>query len=288
MATYLDGAFRGRRTTLAGRPLLFRRGHRSRERGRKRLTLRVSHVLAMFALLAGFFIILDKAYLFLLSWDRLMVRTIELDCRRQALRESLGSYLQSRPLGNILFCDISALQGEIRAFAWVKGVRVRKVLPATLKIDIAERTPFAVLEKGGLALVDEDGVVLETPPSGSEGPLPVVRDEGSFRDRFAEKWRAASSCLKSLSPAERNRLAALECSDNGRMTLEFRDDPVRLIVDGTDVRAKLDLFAASRASLEAEFGALEYADLRIDGRIIIRPLDEAAGPPPSKTSKEAE
>jgi cell division septal protein FtsQ len=288
MATSLDGAYRGRRLPAGGRSLLFRRGQRALERGRKRLTLRLGHVLAMFALLAAFFIVLDKAYLFLVSWDRLTVRTIELGCRRPALRESLGRYLLARPLGNILLCDISALQEEIRAFAWVKDVRIRKVLPATLKIDIAERVPFALLERDGLALVDEDGVVLERLPAGCESPLPVVRDEGSFRDRFPAKWREASACLKCLSPAERARLAGLECSDDGRMTLAFKDDPMRLIVDGTDIRERLDVFAAARASLEAEFGALEYADLRIDGRIIIRPQEEAAGAPSRKTSKEAE
>jgi cell division septal protein FtsQ len=288
MATYLDGAYRGRRASTGTRTLLFRRGQRALERGRKRLTLRLSHVLAMFALLAGFFILLDKAYLFLVSWDRLTVRTIELGCRRPELRESLGRYLLARPLGNILLCDISALQGEIRAFAWVKDVRVRKVLPATLKIDVTERVPFALLEREGLALVDEDGVVLERRPSGTGRLLPVVRDEGSFRDRFPEKWREASACLKCLSPAERARLGTLECSDDGRMTLTFRNDPIRLIVDGTDIRGRLDLFAATRASLETEFGALEYADLRIDGRIIIRPQEEAAGDPSLKTSKEGE
>jgi cell division septal protein FtsQ len=287
MATSLDGAFRGKRSLLSGRPLVFQRGRPLRT-GRKRPALKTKHVLAAFILLAGFFFALDKAYVFLVSWDALTVRTIELRCGRDSLRGDLSRFVAARPLGNILLCDIEALQRQIKALSWVRDVRVQKVFPSTLKIEVTERVPFAVLEKGGLFLVDEDGVVLESPPAPDAQVLPLVRDEGAFADLFPEKWQEARDCLKSLTRAERARLASLECSDDGRMTLSFKDDPVSLIVDGADVRAKLDLFAAERASLEARFGPLEYADLRFDGRIIVRPKEpEAAGPAP-KSPKEAE
>jgi cell division protein FtsQ len=287
MATYLDGEFRARRSSLSGRPLVFQRG-RSLKTGRKRLALKIKHVLAVFVLLAGFFLALGKAYLFLVSWDALIVRTVELRCSRESLRSSLDRYFTARPLGNILLCDITALQAQLKSFAWVKDVSVQKVFPSTLRVAVTERAPFALLEKGGLSLVDEDGVLLESPPPADEQDLPVVKDEGSFLDRFPEKWQAARACLKSLTPAERVRVASLECSDDGRLTLTFRDDQTRLILDGTDVRGRLDLFAAQRASLEALFGPLGYADLRFDGRIIVRPQEEASGAPAPKSPKEAE
>jgi hypothetical protein len=290
MATMIHQRAAGKRIPFAGRPLVFQRGHRSPslQRSRKRLTLRLKHVLALFAVLAGFFVALDRVYLFLISWDRLTIRTFELRGGRDEVRGTLDRILRSRPLGNILLCDLQILQDGLKACPWVKDARVQKVFPSSLRIEITERLPFALLEKGGLSLVAEDGTVLEPSVPADTWPLPVVRDEGSFLFRFREKWETARACLEGLSVAERARLASLECSDDGRVTLQFREDPLRLILDGTGVREKLDFFTAHREAWESQFGALDYVDLRFDGRAIVRPLELQAEGPSAKSQKEAE
>jgi cell division septal protein FtsQ len=296
MATDIDhGA--GRRAALAGRPLVFQRGDRARalKAGRRRRALRAGHVLALTALLAGFFLAVDRVYLFLITWDRLTVRTVELRCDREPLRRDLERFLKERPLGNLLLCDISTLRRELRTHAWVREASVQKVFPSTLKIEVAERVPFALLERNGRALVDREANILEAAASAAspEWMLPVIRDEGGFRDRFPDKWESARAALEALTESERTRLLVLECSSDGRLTLEFRDDPVRLIMDCSAVhdgavRARLDRFAACRAELEGRFGPLDYADLRLDDRIVVRPLGTAAGAPPANSQKEAE
>jgi hypothetical protein len=99
MATLIEHGHGGRGISLAGQPLVFRRKQRSRSAkgSRKRRCLRTNHVLALFAILAGFFFALDRAYLFMISWDRLTIRTIELRCGRQPLREDLERHLRTRP-----------------------------------------------------------------------------------------------------------------------------------------------------------------------------------------------
>jgi cell division septal protein FtsQ len=290
MATMIHPGAGGRRLSLAGRPLVFQRGHRppSLQKSRKRLTLRLKHVLALFVVLVGFFLALGKVYLFLVSWDKLTIRTYDLHGGRDEVRGTVDRILRSGPLGNILLCDLQLLQDRLKACPWVKEARIQKVFPASLRIEITDRVPFALFEKGSLALVAEDGTVLEPSVQADSWLLPVVRDEGSFLVRLREKWEAARACLKDLSDEERSRLASLECSDDGRITLRFRQDPLRLILDGTAVREKLDFFAAHREAWEGLFGALDYVDLRFEGRAIVRPLE----PPPEDTSaksqKEAE
>jgi cell division protein FtsQ len=291
MATTIDERAGGGRIPLAGRPLVFQRRPKALalKGSRKRRTLRIKHVLGAFALLAGFFFAVDRTYLFLISWERLTIRTIELRCARDPLRRDIEQVLRHRPLGNILLCDLAALQNEIGADSWVKDIRIQKVFPSTLKIEVIERVPFALLEKGGRALVDEDGTVLESSVSAEDWPgIPVVCDEGAFLAQPLEKWENARACLECLTPAERTALLSLQCSNDGRMTLRFREDPILLVLDGTAVREKLDRFAARRAGIESRFGALESADLRLDDRIIVRPLEQAAAIPASKSQKEAE
>ncbi|MGA2362637.1 MAG: FtsQ-type POTRA domain-containing protein [Candidatus Aminicenantales bacterium] len=290
MATLIDHGSGGKGIALGSRPLVFQRGHGfpSLQRSRKRLTLRPKHVLALFAVLAAFFFALERTYLFLVSWDRLTIRTYELRGGRERVRRTIGRYLSSRPLGNVLLCDLPLLQKELKSYSWVKDARVQKVFPSALKIEITERVPFALLERGSLSLLAEDGTVLEPSVPVGEWALPVVRDEGSFLNRFEEKWETARACLEGLSPAERARLATLECSDDGRITLQFREDPLRFILDGTFVRERLDFFAAHREVWEGEFGAFDTVDLRFDGRVIVRPRGPQADAPPAKSQKEAE
>jgi cell division septal protein FtsQ len=290
MATVIEHGSGGKGLSLSGQPLVFQRARRvlPLKRSRKRRILRTTHVLALTVLLAGLFFALDRAYLFLISWDNLTIKKIELRCDRDPLRRDLERFFATRPLGNILLCDLPVLQREIKTHSWVKDVRIQKVFPSTLKIEILERIPFALLEKNGLALVDEDGNVLEPAASADTWRYPVVRDESAFLERFWEKWEAARACLQSLTPSEQAGLLALECSDDGRLTLQFKEDPLRLILDGTGVREKLDRFVSLRADLEKRFGALDYADLRLDDRIIVRPLEPLVEHPPSKSQKEAE
>ena len=291
MATYLEHSPLAAKGAPPDSARVFQRRHGAAavKGGRRKRVLRVGHVLALTLFVAGLFFALNRAYLFLISWEELTVRRIELSGGRDSVREALKAFLRTRPIGNILLCDISNLQRQLRSNPWVRDARIQKVFPATLKIEIEERQPLALLEKDGLALVDAEGTALERPAAADSWPgLPVVRDEAGFRDNFWVKWRAAAACLAALTPAERARLAVLECSDDGRLCLEFREDPVRLILDGTAVRERLDRFAACRADLEARLGPLEYADLRLGDRIVVRPRDPAPGAPPAKLQKESE
>ncbi len=296
MATMIERG--ARRLALDARPLVFQRSPRAAaEAGkRKRVALRLRHVLGLLALAVAFFLGLGRLYLFVASWDRLMIRTFEFRGGSAGVRRTLDAYLASRPLGNILFCDIALLQQRLKTYPWVREARIQKVFPSALKIEIVERMPFALLERTGLtlALLAEDGTVLEPSVAADAWPLPVVRDERGFADRLEEKWEAARACLEALSPAERGRLAVVECADDGRLTLSFRDDALRLVVDGATVREKLDLVAARRAEWESRFGALEAIDLRFDGRVLVTPaepraeLQAQAGPATAKSQKEAE
>jgi len=296
MATMIGRGAGGKRLDLDVRPLVFQRSPRSaaEPRNRKRVALRFRHVLGLLALAVAFFLALGRIYLFVASWDRLTIRTFEFHGGSAGVRRTLNATLSSRPLGNILFCDLAVLQGRLKSCPWVREARVQKVFPSSLKIEITERTPFALLEKNGLALLAEDGTVLEPSAAADAWPLPVVRDEGAFAGRFEEKWEAARACLEALSPAERARLASVECADDGRLTLTFRDDALRLVLDGTVVREKLDLVAVRRKEWESRFGALDTVDLRFDGRVILRPIEPQpqlqaeAGSQTAKSQKEAE
>lgn len=292
MATYIDRVPRGSQGPLFDRARIFQRGDHAKalRKGRRRRALRPWHVAGLLVLLAAAFFGLDRGYLFVIGWNGFMVKTVKVRCNPPALRHGVADYLRTRPIGNILLCNLHDLQRDIRGFAWVKSVEVRKEYPDALVITVFEREPFALLRRdGGTFLVDEEGVELQPAALEDGWNLPVVADEGGFKDSLRDKWEEAKACLKSLRPDQRARLQSLECSDDGRITLRFKDDPVWIVMDGTEAGRTMDYFDAHRAEWESLVGgALEYADLRLDDRVIVRPVDKTADGPSPNPRKEAE
>jgi cell division septal protein FtsQ len=272
MATVIGELGREKSGPLFARRPFLRPGERDLplQKNKRRRALRLKHVLVLLGLQAGFFLAVRGAYLFLITWDQLAIRKVEVVCAKDNLRQTLENYFAVPRLGNILLCDIQSLRGDIRRLAWVKDVSIQKVFPSELRITVVERTPFAVLERDGLLLADEEGRVLERVYSLEEYRLPVISDENGFASNFLEKWEAASRCLETLPRAERDRLAGVRCGDYGSLELIFKDDPVRVVVDRESPVENLALFRLRRPEWERLFGPLAAVNMCYDSRIYLR------------------
>jgi cell division septal protein FtsQ len=289
MATYVDELGRTKRGPLFARRPSFLTGGRdlSLQKNRRRRALRVRHVLFLVGLQAVFFLALREAYLFLITWDQLAIRRVEVVCAKPNLHQTLENHFAVPRLGNILLCDLQALRRDIRRLAWVKDVSIRKVFPSSLRVTVVERAPFALLERNGLSLADEEGHVLEPVYSPEEYGLPVISDENGFASGFFEKWEAASRCYLSLPPAERARLAGIRCAEYGSLELAFKDDPVRVVVGRDGAAESLALFRSRRQEWEGRFGPLAVADLSFEGRVYLRAAEPDAAAAPN-LAKETE
>lgn len=286
MATVIGELGREKKGPLFARRPFLRPGERELplQKNRRRRALRLNHVVLLLGLQAGFFLAVRGAYLSLITWDQLAIRKVEVVCAKDSLRQALENHFAVPRLGNILLCDLQALRGDIRRLAWVEDVSIQKVFPSSLRITVVERTPFAVLERDGLRLADEEGHVLEKVYSLEEYGLPVISDENGFASNFFEKWAAASRFLKTLPPAEKARLAGVRCGDYGSLELLFKDDPVRVILDRESPADGLALFRERRPEWERLFGPLAAVDLSYDGRVYLRAAEPAgdAVPQPDK------
>jgi len=82
--------------------------------------------------------------------------------------------------------DIDKIRADLINYGWIKDVRVTRRLPDTLVVDIIERKPTAVWQRGGVySLIDEQGVELEKISPGEIGKLPLINGEGADRQVVA-------------------------------------------------------------------------------------------------------
>ncbi len=275
--------------TNIAHPLVFQRGDGALRghQAPRRAAVRFREVLVMFGLLAGTFYAFSRTYLFLISWDKLAIRSVDVVCTRASLKRDLGRAFAEHRLGNILLCDIGGLRAQVRSFPWVREARIRKAFPSALRVEIEERVPRALLERYGLTLVDGEGAELGAPGTPEESSLPVLADRNGFRNGRAEKLRLAWACLDGLPAAERASVSRLDLSDLGTVELVFRDDPVRVRLGGREFAERIRLFREHRAEWEGALGALDTVDLRFDDRVYIT-LRGPQGPDvPAGPQKEA-
>jgi len=272
MASNLNVTSSLARPAIPGQPLVFQRGEGTSRTKKtpKRVAVRVKHIALFFFLLAGIPYAMCRAYLFLISWDKLSVRTVQVVCDRPALKRQIDLAFEGKSLGNILLCDIEGLRTQVRAFVWVKEARIRKVFPCSLRIEVTGRTPRALVQGYGLTLVDGEGVELERPASIDAFGLPVLADQNGFRNGRREKLDLAWKCLDDLSPEERVQVAGLDLTNPEMIGLRFRDDPVWIKLGNRDFKGKVRFYRERKAEWENEFGDLEYVDLRFDGRVYLK------------------
>jgi cell division protein FtsQ len=286
MATVIGDLGRERKPPLFARRLGLRTGERAPavQKNRRRRAFGVRQVLVLLALQAVLFVALREAWLFLVTWDELAIRSVTVVCAKPDLKRAIETYYAVPRLGNILLCDLEAVRTQVRRLAWVKDAGVQKIFPSGLRITVVERAPFALLERDGLRLADEEGRSLEPVYSLDEYALPVISDETGFASGFADKWDAARRCCRSLPPAEQRQLVGIRCSDYGTLELAFRDDPVRIVVAAAAPAEGLAAFRAGRAGWEGRFGPLALANMSFDGRVYLRPAQPAGDdvPQPDK------
>ncbi len=272
---YLNPPLKYRPAAALSAPRRFQRGLEKVpvKKIQRKLTLKLKHIILFFLLFVGFFYLLMKACLFLITWEELDVKRAEVLCRLDFVARDLAPLVEASRLGNLLLLDIAGLQDRIEAHRWVKEAHLRKVFPSTLRIEIEERLPAAVLRVGQAnLLIDEEGVMLEQLNAREESPLPLFVDASQFQDYYREKLNLAWACLNSLTPEIREEVEALDLSQIDSLSLTFRERPTRLVLGTDRFLENIQFFLSSLGRLESDNGPLEYVDLRFDDRIYFKPL----------------
>ena len=170
--------------------------------------------------------------------------------------------------------DVSHIRERLMRFGWVRDARVSRRLPDSLVIDIVERTPSALWQnQGKLALVDNDGVVLDRVAVDKMPDLPLLIGPGANGE--ASELDRLMAAVPTLKP----QLASATWVGGRRWDLNFQSGEIVALPEG-DEAAKTAL--AKFARLDKSAGLLGRGivrfDLRVPGKMIVR-LPRAPGEP---------
>lgn len=173
----------------------------------------------------------------------------------------LGQRDQSMPR-----LDIDGLRGDLMQLSWVRDARVSRQLPDTLVVDIVERSPHAVLRKGGkLVLIDDTGHELEPVSAARAKGMLVLEGEGA-----GEKVQDLGRLLD-VAPALKPQVAEAEWIGNRRWNIMFKTGQVLALPEGDDQSASALLgFARMDGVNRLLGGKVASFDMRASDRMYLR------------------
>lgn len=242
-----------------------RRNYRSIQVGRLLAVLRT--IVVLMVVVVGAMMLYRRTQ----SDARFAIRHVEIAGTQHTSRGDLDA-LKNRYAGKNLFhIDIDRLRHEVVSLPWVSRVEIEKKLPDTLRILVVERVPVALAQTdNGIAYVDEHGnAFAELSPAVGDPDLPVITGAGG-----ADLARCVA-VLRQLRAQDVELYARVSevqpLPPNG---FAFFDRQLRapIYANESDLPAKWRDFYAIAAAEQFGPGEIAYADLRFDGRVVVKPL----------------
>jgi cell division protein FtsQ len=256
----------------------FRRAHvkpaRQRSRWRGRSGRAVLSGLVAVALAYGAYRgagIVARAHV--LKIDRIVVRGNEHMSSDEVLAVLGGLRGQS-----LLWTDLNAWRHRLLSSSWVREADLRRSLPSTIEVVVAERQPSGIGRiDGQLYLVDDRGVVIdEYGPQYAEFDLPVIdglRGPGAAGATDATRMELATRLIASLAPRPEiaKRLSQIDVRDAHNAAVILSGDPAVIQLGEQQFLRRLESYLEVAPALRDRISDIDYVDLRFDSRVYVRP-----------------
>ena len=180
--------------------------------------------------------------------------------------------LDGRP--NILTLDLESVRRRLLRSTWVRDVELRRVLPATLTLEIVERRPVAVALLDELYLLADDGTILDQLSTQYDVSNLVLarglRDgTGLSPDRAALAGRLSADLTK--EPRLLLLVSEIDVSDGKRsIAVQLRNPAVTLLVEEQTMIARMNEVLPLLNGVLELYPNLSVVDLRFHDRIYLR------------------
>jgi cell division protein FtsQ len=270
-----------RRTPSGNEPHLRYWRSRANRRVRKarlaRSLLQWSSIVLLNLLLAAVLLFAGlKAVKHLSRSGEFAVERIELQGVHRASAGSIQAVLQPWVGRSLLEMDLAHIDGQLRQDPWVLNTSVKRVLPATLRITVTERSPAALAVIGSrVHLVDETGFVIGAAGNGISDDLPVLTGlKGLEGEELFEALGRGTELLGRLRRAATEfteGISEINLSSNAKITVRTVDRGPRILLDPDLIERNVLSYLEMRPQIERGAGLMKYVDLRWSDRISVMP-----------------
>jgi cell division protein FtsQ len=230
-------------------------------------------------------VVLSGAYFagrFLLTAEALTVTRVTVSGNTRVPRGEVLSLLDGLSGRNMLLVNLEEWRQKVLASPWVEDAAIRRVLPGTVDVAIAERQPTAIGRIGGaLYLLDQDGhVIAEFGPDHAEFDFPlidglVVPGRTGPSALAVDDGRAALAMrlLASLQgrPDLAGRVSQIDVTDVRDAVVMLKGDMALIRVGDDQFAERLQSYLDLAPSLRRRVPEIDSVDLRFGERVYVKP-----------------
>ncbi|HEY3885407.1 MAG TPA: FtsQ-type POTRA domain-containing protein [Vicinamibacterales bacterium] len=180
---------------------------------------------------------------------------------------------------SILTVDLNRYRRRLMQSPWIADVALRRVLPSTVEIFVSERRPMALCRLGtALYLIDPHGAIIdEYGPQYAEFDLPIidglVRTSSARATVDAERAELAGRVIDALAARKdlAQKVSQIDVSDAHDAVVLLQDDPALLHLGEDHFLERIQSYEDLAPALRERIGNIDYADMRFDQRVYVRP-----------------
>jgi cell division protein FtsQ len=215
-----------------------------------------------------------------LSADGLTVSQITVSGNARLSRGEVLALLDGLRGRNMVTVDLAAWREQLMASPWVSDAAMRRILPGTVEVFIAEREPIGIGRLGqSLYLVDRrGGVIDEYGPNYSDLDLPIIdgladgsRESGLLIDDARAALAARLLASLQARPELASRVSQVDVTDPRDAVLILEGDTVLVRVGDDQFVERLQTYLDLVPALRERVPEIDYVDVRFDERVYVKP-----------------
>ncbi len=190
--------------------------------------------------------------------------------------EAVLAAISVKPGGSLIGFDALQARRILENLDWIASAKVQRLFPNQLEVEVVERVPFALWQRGkSYYVIDRSGAAMSGIPSAAQARLPLVSGDGA--------QIAAGELVNQLEavPALKAKVRAAARVGLRRWTL-YLDNGVTVLLPERDVEAALAL----AGKLDATQGLLSKGITSLDLRLADRFTVAVAEAPPAEAGKK--
>jgi cell division protein FtsQ len=196
-------------------------------------------------------------YYFVTTSSRFAITNIEVNGNHKLTTDQIRAALPLRGGDNVFETNLDTVVRELRGNPWIASAEAHRVLPHTIVIDVREHEPAAVVQLGGLYLVDTEGHAFKRVEVDDGDGLPIIT--GLDRTAYVANPAAVAAQIRGALAAlatwrgesERPSIGEVHVDAHGSLTLVTYEQAVSIQLGdlGSELAQRMHTFDAVWAEL---------------------------------------
>ncbi len=221
----------------------------------------------------GFFLVQ-----FLLASDQFRIDTIRVEGNQRLCEQTLVALSDVRSGMSTFSLDLDLIGRKIAENPWVKEARIERIFPRQVRIKVVEREPVAIVNLGFLYYLDADAVVFKVLDGSDSLDFPVVTGFDRTRLELArqedrDELMQVVGLMMDLQQRQLfglHKVSEVHKEPGGGLSVYTAENGVRIRLGYGNYGEKLDRLERIYALLRPKMRMLEYIDLNVDEKVIVR------------------